>query len=230
MWQSKCGFRSQVGESTAPIQREINEEFDIPLSENPLASTGDQQIEADTENTNVPDYDHPQQENQVPPPASSPPTAPSNVEPPSNYTTRSGRTVRPPSHLDDFVTYEHAIAFDNQHPHTYLKAFAASSDPDIMYLQEAMNQPDYKQFLKAMEDEVRAHTENGNWVLVDRKAVPRNQPILPSVWAMRRKRDIATQQVYKWKARLNVHGGKQVKGVKCQLLGDLCSSGILVIN
>jgi Reverse transcriptase (RNA-dependent DNA polymerase) len=28
---------------------------------------------------------------------------------------------------------------------------------------------------------------------------------------MRRKRDIATHQVYKWKARLNVHGGKQIK-------------------
>jgi Reverse transcriptase (RNA-dependent DNA polymerase) len=35
--------------------------------------------------------------------------------------------------------------------------------------------------------------------------------ILPSVWAMRRKRDIATNQIYKWKARLNLHGGKQIK-------------------
>jgi hypothetical protein len=30
---------------------------------------------------------------------------------------------------------------------------------------------------------------------------------------MRRKRRIATQEVYKWKARLNVHGGKQTKFV-----------------
>jgi hypothetical protein len=30
---------------------------------------------------------------------------------------------------------------------------------------------------------------------------------------MRRKRDISTQEVYKWKARLNVHGGKQTKGL-----------------
>jgi hypothetical protein len=30
---------------------------------------------------------------------------------------------------------------------------------------------------------------------------------------MRRKRRIETQEVYKWKARLNIHGGKQEKGV-----------------
>jgi Reverse transcriptase (RNA-dependent DNA polymerase) len=43
--------------------------------------------------------------------------------------------------------------------------------------------------------------------------VPKEYPFLPAVWAMRRKCDIATQQVYKWKARLNVHGGKQTKGL-----------------
>ena len=30
---------------------------------------------------------------------------------------------------------------------------------------------------------------------------------------MKRKRDIVTRKVYKWKARLNVHGGQQEKGV-----------------
>ena len=33
------------------------------------------------------------------------------------------------------------------------------------------------------------------------------------VWSMKRKRRIATREIYKWKARLNVHGGKQEKGV-----------------
>ena len=33
------------------------------------------------------------------------------------------------------------------------------------------------------------------------------------VWSMRRKRCINTQEVYKWKARLNVHGGQQEHGV-----------------
>ena len=30
---------------------------------------------------------------------------------------------------------------------------------------------------------------------------------------MKRKRRIKTREVYKWKARLNVHGGQQVKGI-----------------
>ena len=33
------------------------------------------------------------------------------------------------------------------------------------------------------------------------------------VWAMCRKRRIDTREVYKWKARLNVHGGRQQHGV-----------------
>ena len=37
--------------------------------------------------------------------------------------------------------------------------------------------------------------------------------ILPAVWAMWRKRQISTGKVYKWKARLNLDGSKQIKGV-----------------
>ena len=33
------------------------------------------------------------------------------------------------------------------------------------------------------------------------------------VWAMKRKRHIETQEVHKWKACLNVHGGQQEYGV-----------------
>jgi Reverse transcriptase (RNA-dependent DNA polymerase) len=37
--------------------------------------------------------------------------------------------------------------------------------------------------------------------------------VLPTVWAMRRKRRLATGEIYKWKARLNVDGSKQEHGV-----------------
>ena len=43
--------------------------------------------------------------------------------------------------------------------------------------------------------------------------VPPGTKVLPAVWAMKRKRRITTREIYKWKARLNVHGGKQVHGV-----------------
>jgi Reverse transcriptase (RNA-dependent DNA polymerase) len=36
---------------------------------------------------------------------------------------------------------------------------------------------------------------------------------LPCVWSMRRKRRILDGTIYKWKARLNVDGGKQIRGV-----------------
>jgi hypothetical protein len=61
--------------------------------------------------------------------------------------------------------------------------------------------------------EVKAHTDNGNWIIVRKTQVPMGTKILPAVWAMRRKRKIATGEVYKYKARLNVHGGKQEYGI-----------------
>jgi hypothetical protein len=39
-------------------------------------------------------------------------------------------------------------------------AFAASSDPDIMYLNQALKQPNRKQFAKAMKSEIESHTKN----------------------------------------------------------------------
>jgi hypothetical protein len=94
-----------------------------------------------------------------------------------------------------------------------LLAFAASADPDTMYYHEAMAQPDRKQFVEAMQQEVSMQTENGNWTIVNRSNVPSKASILPAVWAMKRKRRIATREIYKWKARLNIDGSKQIKGV-----------------
>ena len=44
-------------------------------------------------------------------------------------------------------------------------AYAASRDPDTMYVDQALKAPDKKEFLKAMQKEVEAHTERstGNW-------------------------------------------------------------------
>jgi hypothetical protein len=92
-------------------------------------------------------------------------------------------------------------------------AFAASANPDIMYYDQAMKAPDSKQFEQAMLDEVQTHTDLGNWEIVHKDEIPAGTKLLPAVWAMRRKRRISTQEPYKWKARLNVHGGKQEHGV-----------------
>ena len=94
-----------------------------------------------------------------------------------------------------------------------LIAMKATSDPDTMYLHEAMRQPDKKEFIKAMVKEVEAQTKNGNWAIVARNEVKEGGSILPAVWSMKRKRRISTREVYKWKARLNIDGSKQKKGI-----------------
>jgi hypothetical protein len=92
-------------------------------------------------------------------------------------------------------------------------ALAASYDLVAMYLHQALKEPDRLEFIKAMEKEVRAHMENADWKIVSRASVPQGHDVLPAVWDIRRKRAIATQQVYKWKTCLNVHGGKETKGI-----------------
>jgi hypothetical protein len=101
------------------------------------------------------------------------------------------------------------LYIDQVHP----IAFAASSDPDTLYLHEAMKQPDADQFIKAMAEEIQAHEDNHHWEVVIRDVIPHGTPILPAIWSMRRKRRIDTRAIYKWKARLTIHGGKQEHGI-----------------
>jgi hypothetical protein len=94
-----------------------------------------------------------------------------------------------------------------------LHVFKASTDPDTMYLHQAMKEPDREQFKEAMVKEVKDQMDNGNFIVVKRSTVPADQPIMPTVWQMKRKRDIKTRAIKKWKARLNIDGSKMIKGV-----------------
>jgi hypothetical protein len=130
--------------------------------------------------------------------------------------TRAGRAIRRPKKLDDYVVYESYLeqSWDEQYfEYENPIAYAASSDPDIMYFHEILREPDKKEFLKSMQQEIDGHNENGNWVLVLRSDVPAHIKVLPSVWAMRRKRRLSDGTIYKWKARINVDGSKQTYGV-----------------
>jgi hypothetical protein len=136
-------------------------------------------------------------------------------EQPIRSVTRSGRTVKAPIRFNDYVAHrcDLIMPLEEEDSKIIHKAFTASSDPDVMYLHQAMSAPDRQQFLDAMESEVKSHTDNVNWLIINKNDVPANHKILPAVWAMRRKRDIDTRNVYKWKARLNIHGGKQEHGI-----------------
>ena len=75
-----------------------------------------------------------------------------------------------------------------------------------------MKAPDRAQFVKAMECEIQGHEEGKHLVFVPKHQVPKGTKVLDAVWSMRRKCCIESQEVYKWKAHLNVHGGQQVHG------------------
>jgi hypothetical protein len=92
-----------------------------------------------------------------------------------------------------------------------LLAMKASADPDTMYHHEAMRQPDREEFKKAMQKEVDDQMANGNFTIVRRTKVPKGATVLPAVWQMKRKRDILSRQVKKWKGRLNVDGSRMQK-------------------
>ena len=92
-------------------------------------------------------------------------------------------------------------------------AFKASSDPDTLYLHQALKQKDRNKFIEAMVKEVHDHESRYHWRVIKRTMIPDGHKVLPAVWAMRRKCCIQTKEVYKWKARLNIHGGKQEHGV-----------------
>ena len=104
-------------------------------------------------------------------------------------------------------------SIDDHSNHMHSLAFKASTDPDTMYMHEAMREPDKAEFVKAMEKEVQDQMDNNNFTIVHKDSVPKNGIILPAVWQMKRKRDIKSQQVKKYKARLNIDGSKMVKGI-----------------
>ena len=92
-------------------------------------------------------------------------------------------------------------------------AMKAQVDPDTMYYHQAMREEDSDEFIEAMNKEIRDQCSNGNFEVVSKKELPKGTRPLPAVWQMRRKRDIRTGKIKKYKARLNLDGSKMIKGV-----------------
>ena len=120
-------------------------------------------------------------------------------------------TIDEPMPIDHDAEHDEHLLLQERMRHPI--AFHAEMVGDTMYYHQAMRQQDAPQFVDAIVKEVNGHVDNNTWELVPRKEVPESQEIVPSVWSMRRKRDLTTGEVVKWKARLNLHGGKQTYGV-----------------
>ena len=93
-----------------------------------------------------------------------------------------------------------------------LTAMSATSDPDTMYYHQAMREPDSGNFVDTVKDEFGTLLKNGIFRLVEKSLVPEGMTLFPAVWAMKRKRRVKTQEIYKWKARLNLDGSKMTQG------------------
>jgi len=66
-------------------------------------------------------------------------------------------------------------------------AFAASKDPDTMYMHQAMKEPNKDKFIAAMVEEMDTQLKGKNFSLILRFKVPKSATILPVVWQMKRK-------------------------------------------
>jgi hypothetical protein len=93
-----------------------------------------------------------------------------------------------------------------------LLAYKAKADPDTMYLHEALKEPDREKFIEAMEKEIAQQVQRGVYSIIKKSKVPQGATILPAVWALRRKRDVRTGAIKKYKARCNIDGSRMIPG------------------
>jgi hypothetical protein len=93
-----------------------------------------------------------------------------------------------------------------------LLAYKAKADPDTMYLHEALKEPDREKFIEAMEKEIAQQVQCGVYSIIKKSKVPQGATILPAVWALRRKRDVRTGAIKKYKARCNIDGSRMIPG------------------
>ncbi len=91
----------------------------------------------------------------------------------------------------------------------HLIAFLAEMMGDVMHLHQALQQPDARQFVDSVVKEINGYVDRKHWVVTPRSEVPKDTDVLPSVWAVKRKRNLTTGEITKHKARINLHRGKQ---------------------
>ncbi len=73
-------------------------------------------------------------------------------------------------------------------------AFHAGMMGEIMYLHQALKQPDAKEFVQAVIKEVNRHMDSKDWMLRKQSKVLEDVQIVPSVWSLRQKCDLTTNK------------------------------------
>ena len=78
----------------------------------------------------------------------------------------------------------HGSHLNLQDPMHHPITFLAEMMGDIMYLHQALHQPDARELVEAVIKEVNGHIDNNHWKLILRIEVPEGTEVVPSVWAM----------------------------------------------
>ena len=118
-------------------------------------------------------------------------------------TSRFGRTIKPTQKILEAMCTEiseatrddvegeifcYVAMFPNDDRWNYrnpLLAYKAVKDPDTMYYHQAMKQEDKEKFKESMDKEVSDQFKNGNFTIIPKSQVPKEQTILPAVWQMK---------------------------------------------
>ena len=85
--------------------------------------------------------------------------------------------------------------------------FLATTNKDTLYYHEVIKASDRDEFLNAMQNKFDSHVNKNHYKLIDRDKVPDGEDVLDALRSMKIKRDIITNEIYKYKSRLNIHGG-----------------------
>ena len=139
--------------------------------------------------------------------------APQTTHPEGDNSPIVNEHITDESDIREIFSFE--ALFPNETPEIMdpLLAYKAVADPDVMYLHQAMKEHDRDKFIEAMRKEIRDQSDNGNFSIMRRDKLPPDKRVLKTVWQMRRKRDIKSRIVKKYKARLNVDGSRMIRGV-----------------
>jgi hypothetical protein len=89
---------------------------------------------------------------------------------------------------------------------------SATSDSDSMHSHQAMRQKDAKEFMSVARVELQTLLDRNVIEMLPASKVPGGMRVFSTVWAMKRKRRVKTQEVYKYKARLNLDGSQMKLG------------------
>ena len=85
-------------------------------------------------------------------------------------------------------------------------------DKDVLHYGQAMKAKDKSHLQRAMRKEFFDNEDRKNWNIIPIADVPDGIDVLESIWVFKRKREIIRCQIYKYKARLDIHGGQQTYG------------------